>query len=127
MNIFGKVFRLPTSLTASVLSSVQPFLHWLIMGLFVILCLLELGAYFTHGAIPVIASRAWAFMGIAYFAATGILIVGALLSDLWKRQFVFALLVISLGMMVFYKLGNIYHLPINYESAQQLDSFLKDN
>ena len=97
------------------------------MGLVVILCLLEVGAYFTHGVIPVIASRAWAFMGIAYFAATAILIVGALLSDLWKRQFVFALLVISLGIMVFYRLGNIYHLPINYESAQQLDSFLKDN
>ena len=93
------------------------------MGLIVILCLLELGAYFTHGAIPVIASRAWALMGTAYFAATAILIVGALLSDLWKRQFVFALLVISLGIMVFYRLGNIYHLPINYESAQQLDSF----
>jgi hypothetical protein len=127
MNIFVKVFRLPTRVTASLLSSVQPFAHWLIMALIVILCLLELRAYFTHGAIPVIASRAWAFMGIAYFAATVILIVGALLSDLWKRTFVFALLVISVGIMVFYRLGNIYHLPINYESAQQLDSFLKDN
>jgi hypothetical protein len=125
MTLSLKVFRLPLRLTASSLASAHPFSHWMVMGLIVILCLLELGAYFTHGAIPVIASRAWAFMGIAYFAATAILIVGALLSDLWKRKFVFALLVISLGIMVFYGLGNIYHLPINYESAQQLDSFLK--
>jgi hypothetical protein len=97
------------------------------MGLLVILSLLEIPAYRTHGALPVIASRAWALMGIAYFAATAILIVGALLSDLCKRKFVFALLVIGLGIMVFYRLGDIYHLQINYESAQQLSSFLKDN
>jgi hypothetical protein len=99
----------------------------MILGLLVILSLLEIAAYRTHGAIPVIASRAWALMGIAYFAATAILIVGALLSDLWKRKFVFALLAIGLGIMVFYRLGNLYHLQINYESAQQLASFLKDN
>ena len=29
--------------------------------------------------------------------------------------------------MVFYRLGDIYHLQINYESAQELASFLKDN
>jgi len=127
MNISLKVFRLPIRVTTSLLSSAHRFSHWLIMGLIVILCLLELGAYFTHGVIPVIASRAWAFMGIAYFAATAILIVSALLSDLGKRKFVFALLVIGLGIMVFYGLGNIYHLQINYESAQQLVSFLKDN
>ena len=63
----------------------------MIMGLIVILCLLELGAYFTHGAIPVIASRAWALMGIAYFSATAILIVGALLSDLWKSEICFCI------------------------------------
>ncbi len=104
-----------------------PLSHWMILDLLVILSLLEIKAYLTHGAIAVIASRAWALMGIAYFAATGILIVGALLSDLWKRKFVFALLVIALGIMVFYGLGDIYHLQINYEAAQQLASFLKDN
>ena len=104
-----------------------PLSHWLILGLLVILSFLELKAYRTHGAMPVIASRAWALMGIAYFAATGMLIVGSLLSDLRKRKFVFALLVIALGLMVFYRLGDIYHLQINYESAQQLASFLKDN
>ena len=87
----------------------------------------EIAAYFTHGAIPVIASRAWAFMGIAYFAATATLIVGTLLSDLRKRTFFFAMLVIGLGIMVFYRLGDIYHLQINYELAEQLASFLKDN
>src|SRR6266850_4057827 len=127
MNISHKLFRFPIRGTASLLSSAHPFSHWIIMGLIVILCLLELGAYFTHGAIPVIASRAWALMGIAYFAATALLIVGALLSDLRKRKFVFALLVIGLGIMVFYRLGDIYHLQINYESAQQLVSFLKHN
>ena len=69
----------------------------MILGLLVILSLLEIAAYFTHGAIPVIASRAWAFMGIAYFAATAILIVGALLSDLRKRKFVFAIAGYRLG------------------------------
>src|SRR6478672_4628263 len=107
MNISPKVFRLPIRVTASLLSSAHRFSHWLIMGLIVILCLLELGAYRTQGVTSVIASRAWAFMGIAYFAATGILIVGALLRDLWKRKCVFALLVIGLGIMVFYRLGNI--------------------
>src|ERR1051325_872493 len=126
MSISYKLFRLPSRGTA-LLSSTHPFSHWMIMSLTIILCLLELGAYFTHGVIPVIASRAWAFMGIAYFAATAILIVGALLSDLWKRKFVFALLVIGLGIMVFYRLGDVYHLAINYESAQQIVSFLKDN
>ena len=29
--------------------------------------------------------------------------------------------------MVFYRLGDIYHLQVNYESAEQLASFLKDN
>lgn len=127
MNIFLKVFRLPIRLTASLLRSAHPFSHWMILGLIVILCLLELGAYFTHGAIPVIASRAWALMGIAYFAATWILLVDALVSDLRKRKFVFALLVIGLGLMVFYRLGDIYHLQINYESAEELASFLKNN
>ena len=127
MNIFLKPFRLPIRLTACLFSAANPLSHWMIIGLIVILCLLEIAAYFTHGAIPVIASRAWAFMGIAYFAATAILIVGALLSDLRRRKFVFALLVIGLGIMVFYRLGNIYHLQVNYESAEQLDSFLKDN
>jgi len=74
---------------------------------------LKIAAYRTHGAIPVIASRAWALMGIAYFAATAILVVGALLSDLWKRKICLALLVIGLGIMVFYRLGDIYHLQIN--------------
>ena len=50
---------------------------------------------------------------------------GSLLSDLRKRKFVFALLVIGLGIMIFYGLGNIYHLQVNYESAGQLASFLK--
>jgi len=99
----------------------------MIPGLLVILSVLEIAAYFTHGAIPVIASRIWAFMGIAYFAATATLIVSALLSDLRKRRFVFALLVTGLGMMVFYRLGDIYHLQINYESAEELATFLKDN
>jgi hypothetical protein len=99
----------------------------MIPGLLVTLCLLEISAYLTHGVLPVIASRAWAFMGIAYFTATTTLIVGALLRDLRRRNFVFALLVIGLGIMVFYGLGNIYHLQINYESAEELSSFLKDN
>jgi len=127
MNIFLKLFRLPIRRTASLFSAANPLSHWMILGLLVILSLLEIAAYRTHGAIPVIASRAWAFMGIAYFVATAILIVGALLSDLWKRRFVFALLAIGLGIMVFYRLGNVYHLQVNYESAQQLVSFLKDN
>src|SRR6266436_702890 len=127
MNISLRVFRLPTRITASLLSSAHRFSHWLIMGLVVILCLLELWAYFTQGVNSVIASRAWALMGVAYFAATGMLIGGSLLSDWRKGKCVFALLVIALGVMVFYRLGNIYHLPINYESAQQLTSFLKDN
>ena len=122
MNIFLKLFRLPIRLTAA-----NPLSHWIIPGLLVILCLLEIAAYLTHGAIPVIASRAWAFMGISYFAATGILILDALVSDLRKRKFGFALLVIGLGIVVFYRLGDIYHLQINYESAQELASFLKDN
>ena len=127
MNIFLKLFRLPIRLTACLFSTANPLSHWMILGLLVILSVLEIAAYLTHGAIPVIASRAWAFMGIAYFAATAILIVGALLSDLRKRKFVFALLVIGLGIMVFYRLGDMYHLQINYESAEQLASFLKDN
>lgn len=127
MNIFLKLFRLPIRLTACLFAAANPLSHWMIPGLLVILPLLEIAAYLTHGAIPVIASRAWAFMGIAYFAATAILIVGALLSDLRKGKFVFALLVIGLGIMVFYRLGDIYHLQINYESAKELASFLKDN
>jgi hypothetical protein len=99
----------------------------MILGLVIILCLLEVAAYRTQGMIPVIASRAWALMGVAYFATTGMLIVGSLLSDLRKGKFVFALLIIGLGTMVFYRLADIYHLQINYESAQQLASFLKFN
>jgi hypothetical protein len=127
MNIFLKLFRLPTRRMAGLFFAANPSSHWMILGLLVILSLLEIAAYLTHGAIPVIASRAWAFMGIAYFAETAILIVGALLSDLRKRKFVFALLVIGLGIMVFHRLGDMYHLQINYESAQELTSFLKDN
>ena len=69
----------------------------MILGLLVILSLLEIAAYLTHGAIPVIASRAWAFMGIAYFAATAILIVGALLSDLRKAEICFRIAGYRLG------------------------------
>ena len=125
MNIL-KQFSLPTTLTAwySAANGLSP---WTISGVLVILSFLEIAAYFTHGAISVVASRIWAFMGIAYFGATAILIVGALLSDLRKRRFVFALLVIGLGLMVFYRLGDIYHLQINYESAEELATFLKDN
>src|SRR6478736_1654585 len=126
MNILLKSFRFARKPTAW-FSAANPLSHWMIPGLLVILSLLEIAAYLTHGAISVIASRAWAFMGIVYFAATAILIVGALLSDLRKRTFVFALLVIGLGMMVFYKLGDIYHLQINYESAEELATFLTDN
>ena len=97
------------------------------MGLVLILCLLEPGAYFRQGVSSVIASRVWALMGVAYFAATGMLIGGSLLSDLRKGKCVFALLVIGLGAMVFYRLGDMYHLQINYESAKQLASFLKFN
>jgi hypothetical protein len=104
-----------------------PLSHWMILGLLVTLSLLEIAAYFTHGAIPVIASRAWALMGVTYFAATGMLIGGSLLSDLRKGKVVFALLVIGLGIMMFYGLGNIYHLQVNYESAGQLANFLKYN
>ena len=127
MNIFLKLFRLPIRLTDSLFSAATPLSHWIILGLLVILSLLEIAAYLTHGAIPVIASRAWVFLGLAYFAETTILIAGALLSDLRKRNFVFALLVIGLGIMVFYRLGDIYHLQVNYESAEQLASFLTDN
>src|SRR5262245_8431588 len=108
-------------------SLVHRFSHWITLGLVVILCVLEIGAYVTQGVIPVIASRAWALMGVAYLATTVILIGRSLLSDLRKGRFVFALLVIGLGTMVFYRLGDIYHLQINYESAQQLASFLKVN
>src|SRR4051812_1080942 len=127
MNLFPTLFRVPTRLTAYLSFPAQLLSHWIIAGLLVTLCLLEIAAYLTHGAFSVIASRAWAFMGIAYFTATAILIVGALLRDLRRRNFVFALLVIGLGIMVFYRLGNIYHLQINYESAEELASFLTDN
>src|ERR1051326_4898748 len=123
MNIPSKVFRLPIRITAWA----KPFSHWMILGLVVILCLLEIRAYRTQGVIPVIASRAWGLMGVAYFAATGMLIAGALLSDLRKGRFVFALLVVGSAIMVFYRLGDMYHLQINYESATQLASFLKFN
>ena len=128
MNIFVKLFRLPIRLTTCLASAANPLSHWIIPGLLVILSLLKIAVYLTHGAIPVIASRAWAFMYSPIFAATGILILGnVLVSDLRKRKFGFALLVIGLGIMVFYRLGDIYHLQINYESAQELESFLKDN
>src|SRR3954468_805596 len=127
MNLFPTLFRLPTRLTAYLSFPAQLLSHWIIAGLLVTLCLLEIAAYLTHGAFSVIASRAWAFMGIAYFTATAILLVGALLRDLRRRNFVFALLVIGLGVMVFYRLGDIYHLQINYESAEELASFLTDN
>ena len=127
MNNSLKVFRLPITVTACLFSLANRFSHWMILGLVVILCLLEIGAYLTQGVIPVIASRAWALMGVTYFAVTGMLIGGSLLSDLRKRKVVFALLVIGLGIMVFYRLGDIYHLEINYESAGQFASFLKYN
>ncbi|PYL62918.1 MAG: hypothetical protein DMF24_02230 [Verrucomicrobia bacterium] len=127
MNISLKLFRLPIRLTARLFSAAKPLPHWMMLGLVVILCLLETAAYRTHGAFPVIASRAWALMGVAYFGATGMLIAGSLLSDLRRRSCVFAILVVALGIMVFYRLGDIYHLQINYESATQLASFLKFN
>ena len=127
MNTSLKVFRRPIRVTARLFSWAKPFSHWMILGLVVILCLLEIRAYFTRGVLPVIASRAWALMGVAYFAATGMLIVGSLLSDLRKGKCFFALLVIGLAIMVFYRLGDMYHLQINYESAKQLASFLKFN
>jgi hypothetical protein len=121
------MFRLPIRKMVCLSSLAHRFSHWMILGLVIILCFLEVGAYRTQGVIPVIASRAWALMGVAYFATTGMLIGSALLSDLRKGKFVFALLVIGLGTLVFYRLGDIYHLQINYESAQQLASFLKFN
>ena len=105
----------------------KAFSHWIILGLVVILCLLEIGAYRIQGELAVIASHAWAVMGVAYFTATAVLIVGSLLSDWWKGKFVFTLLVIGLAIMVYYRLGDMYHLQINYESASQLASFLKFN
>jgi hypothetical protein len=126
MNSFLKSFHFPMRLTGW-FSAANRLSHWMIPGLLLVLSVLEIAAYFTHGAISVIASRVWAFMGIAYFAATAILFVGALLTDLWKRRFVFALLVVGLGIMVFYRLGDIYHLQINYESAEELATVLKDN
>jgi hypothetical protein len=127
MNTSLKVFRRPIRVMVRLFSWAKPFSHWMILGLVVILCLLEIRAYFTRGMLPVIASRAWALMGVAYFAATGMLIVGSLLSDLRKRKCLFALLVIGLAIMVFYRLGDMYHLQINYESAKQLASFLTFN
>ena len=97
------------------------------MSLLVLLCLLEIGAYFTRGLLPVVASRAWALMGVAYFAATAALVVGSLLSDLRNRRWLFALLLIGVALIVFYKLGNWHHLQINYESSKQVASFLKFN
>ena len=71
MNTFLKLFRLPIRLTVALFSAANPLSHWMILGLLVILSLLEIAAYLTHGVIPVIASPAWALMGIAYFTATG--------------------------------------------------------
>lgn len=127
MNPSIKLFRVPIRLAARLFAAAKPVSHWIILGLLVILSVLEIRAYFTHGRLPVIASRAWALMGITYCAATAILIVGALVSDLQKWRLAFALLMIGSGMIVFYGLGNIYHLQINYESAQQVVSFLNDN
>ena len=105
----------------------RPSSHWIIMSVAVVLCFLELGAYRFQGLSSVIASRAWALLGVAYFAATGMLIGRSLFSDLRKGKYIFALLVIGLGVMVFYRLGDIHHLQVNYESAQQLASFLESN
>ena len=127
MNTSVKVSRWPIGVTDRLLSWAKPFSHWMILGLVVVLCLLEIGAYFTRGVLPVIASRAWALMGVTYFAATGMLVVGSLLSDLRKGKCFFATLVIGLAIMVFYRLGDMYHLQINYESAKQLASFLTFN
>ena len=109
------------------LSRVRPFSHWITLGLVVALCLLEVGAYFTPGLLPVVAGRVWALMGVAYFAATAVLIVGSLLKDLRNGKFLFALVFIGVATMVFYKLGNLHHQQINYESAKQLASFLTFN
>jgi hypothetical protein len=110
-----------------VFSRAKLFPHWIVLSLVVILCLLEIGAYRTRGVLPVIASRVWALMGVAYFATTATLIVGSLLGDLRKRKWYFALLLIGLAIMVFYRLGDMYHLQINYESSKQLASFLTFN
>src|SRR5205809_6650741 len=98
MNNSLKVFRLPIRVTACLFSLAHRFSHWLILGLVVILCLLEIGAYLSQGVIPVIASRAWALMGVSYFAATGVSTGGSLLSDCRRAKVVCALLVIGLAL-----------------------------
>jgi hypothetical protein len=123
MNSSVKTSERPTEVTTRLFSRAKPFSHWAILGLAVILCLLEVGAYLTRGALPIIASRVWALMGVAYFAATAVLIVGSLIRDLRTGRYLFALLLIGVGVVVFYKLGNLHHLQINYESSKQVASF----
>jgi hypothetical protein len=112
---------------ARLYSRAKPVSHWLVLGLIVLLCLLEIGASFTHGLLPVVASRAWALTGVAYFAATAVLIAGSLLRDLRSGTFLFAILLIGVALMVFYRLGDLHHLQINYESSKQVASFLTFN
>jgi hypothetical protein len=123
MNASSEISDRPTGVTAHLFSRAKPFSHWIMLGLVVLLCLLEIGAYRTHGALPVIASRVWALMGVGYFAATAVLIVSSLIRDLRTGRYLFALLLIAVGMLVFYKLGNFHHLQINYESSKQVASF----
>lgn len=108
-------------------SRAKPVSHWIILGLIALLCLLEIGAYLTSGLLPCIASRVWAMMGVAYFATTAGLIVRSLVSDLRTGRYFFACLLVGLGFMVFYRLGDLHHLQINYESAKQVASFLTFN
>ena len=116
MNNSLKVFHLPIRVTACLFWLANRFSHWLTLGLVVIRAFSKLGLILTQGVDPCYRQPSMGIDGRDLFRShRDVNRGGSLLSDVRKGKVVFALLVIGLGIMVFYRLGDIYHLQVNYE------------
>jgi hypothetical protein len=91
----------------------------------VIIVILELLAYQLHGIFSWLAGRIWLVMGFWYFLGLTYIVIRTLGKDIKERR-LFSLVTIGIiTFFIFYGVGNLQLLHVNYESVLQVPTGLK--
>ncbi|MDR1542401.1 MAG: hypothetical protein LBU32_31385 [Clostridiales bacterium] len=85
-----------------------------------LLAALELISYRLGGIYNVAASRLWLFYMVVFFVFCYKIIIGCLIDDVKRKNFLPLILIAAAGAVIFWGLGNPEYRQANYEAAQQL-------
>jgi len=111
-----------TKISDFIKEATKPITHHQSVSLLIgalILALLEITAYLQKSLFSFVAGRAWAILGLLYFISSLQLIIAAIKTDISEKNYIGFIAVAAVSFFVFYGIGNVNIINLNYEACQQ--------